>query len=78
MYDGERLQSTKLKIDSLDSEETLEDAEESQLKMKDKMIQVDYGKLNALYDTFVPQQEIHIEQTYFQLLLLLMYLLNRA
>ncbi|GJX07876.1 hypothetical protein Tco_0195808 [Tanacetum coccineum] len=32
MYDGERLQSTKLKIDSPDSEETLEDAEESRLK----------------------------------------------
>ncbi|GJX74643.1 retrovirus-related pol polyprotein from transposon TNT 1-94 [Tanacetum coccineum] len=65
MYDGERLQSTKLKIDSPDFEETLKDAEESRLKMKDKMIQVDYEKLNALYDTFVPQQEIPIEQTYF-------------
>ncbi|GJW96615.1 hypothetical protein Tco_0178423 [Tanacetum coccineum] len=29
MYDGERIHSTKLKIDSPDSEETLEDAEES-------------------------------------------------
>ncbi|GKE85793.1 hypothetical protein Tco_1559535, partial [Tanacetum coccineum] len=29
MYDGERLQSTKLNIDSPDSEETLEDAEVS-------------------------------------------------
>nr|GEX29394.1 hypothetical protein [Tanacetum cinerariifolium] len=48
MYDGERIQSTKLKIDSTDSEETLEDAEESRLKMKDKMIQLDYEKLNAL------------------------------
>ncbi|GKA47019.1 retrovirus-related pol polyprotein from transposon TNT 1-94 [Tanacetum coccineum] len=78
MYDGERLQSTKLKIDSPNYEETLEDTEESRLKMKDKMIQLDYGKLNALYDTFVPQQEIPIKQTFFQLLLLLMYLLNRA
>ncbi|GJY59482.1 hypothetical protein Tco_0459374 [Tanacetum coccineum] len=56
MYDGERLQSTKLIIDSPDSEETFEDAEESRLKMKDKMIQLDYEKLNALYETFVPQQ----------------------
>ncbi|GJT33300.1 hypothetical protein Tco_0923719 [Tanacetum coccineum] len=54
MYDGERLQSTKLIIDSPDSEETLEDAEESRLKMKDKIIQLDYEKLNALYETFVP------------------------
>ncbi|GKA83511.1 retrovirus-related pol polyprotein from transposon TNT 1-94 [Tanacetum coccineum] len=65
MYDGEIIHSTKLKIDSPDFEETLKDAEESQLKMKDKMIQLDYKKLNALYDTFVPQQEIPIEQTYF-------------
>ncbi|GJR29994.1 retrovirus-related pol polyprotein from transposon TNT 1-94 [Tanacetum coccineum] len=65
MYDGESLQSTKLIIDSPDSEETLEDAEESQLKMKDKMIQLDYEKLNDLYDTFVPQKEIPIEQNYF-------------
>ncbi|GJW49502.1 retrovirus-related pol polyprotein from transposon TNT 1-94 [Tanacetum coccineum] len=65
MYDGESLQITKLIIDSTDSEETLEDAEESQLKMKDKMIQLDYEKLNDLYDTFVPQKEIPIEQNYF-------------
>ncbi|GKA55947.1 hypothetical protein Tco_0755019 [Tanacetum coccineum] len=38
MYDGERLQSTKLIIDLPDYEETLEDVEESRLKMKDKMI----------------------------------------
>ncbi|GJW09695.1 retrovirus-related pol polyprotein from transposon TNT 1-94 [Tanacetum coccineum] len=64
MYDGERLQSTELIIDSPDSEETLEDVEKSRLKMKDKMIQLNYEKLNALYETFVPQQEIPIEQTY--------------
>ncbi|GJW08955.1 hypothetical protein Tco_1571378 [Tanacetum coccineum] len=34
MYDGERLHSTKLIIDSPTSEETPEDAEESRLKMK--------------------------------------------
>ncbi|GKD66271.1 hypothetical protein Tco_1308379, partial [Tanacetum coccineum] len=64
MYDGEILQSTKLITDSPDSEETLEDAEESRLKMKDKMIQLDYEKLNALYEIFFPQTKIHIEQTY--------------
>ncbi|GJW73415.1 retrovirus-related pol polyprotein from transposon TNT 1-94 [Tanacetum coccineum] len=65
MYDGERIHSTKLIIDSPDFEETLKGAEESRLKMKDKIIQLDYEKLNALYDTFVPQQEIPIEHTYF-------------
>ncbi|GJY16241.1 hypothetical protein Tco_0386663 [Tanacetum coccineum] len=57
MYHGEMLQSTKLKIDSPNSEETLEDAEESRLKMRNKMVQLDYGKLNALYETFVPKKE---------------------
>ncbi|GKB61944.1 retrovirus-related pol polyprotein from transposon TNT 1-94 [Tanacetum coccineum] len=38
MYDGERLHSTKLIIDSPDSEKSLEDVEESRLKMKNKMI----------------------------------------
>ncbi|GJW56203.1 hypothetical protein Tco_0102934 [Tanacetum coccineum] len=65
MYDGERLHNTKLIIDSPDSEETLEDAEESRLKMKNKMIKLNYEKLNALYDTFVPQKEPSAEQTYF-------------
>nr|GEV43145.1 hypothetical protein [Tanacetum cinerariifolium] len=57
MYDGEKLHSVNLKIDSLDSEETLEDAKESQLKMRNKMVQINYGKLNALYETFVSQQD---------------------
>ncbi|GJR52880.1 hypothetical protein Tco_1403401 [Tanacetum coccineum] len=38
MYDREMLHSAKLKIDSPDLEETLEDAEESRLKMRNKMI----------------------------------------
>ncbi|GJS51366.1 hypothetical protein Tco_0624728 [Tanacetum coccineum] len=67
MYDGERLHSAKLTIDSPDSEETLEDAEESRLKMRNKMVQINYGKLNALYETFVPQQEFSVEQTYFSI-----------
>ncbi|GJW53160.1 putative ribonuclease H-like domain-containing protein [Tanacetum coccineum] len=67
MYHGEMLQSTKLKIDSPDFEETLEDAEESRLKMRNKMVQLYYGKLNALYETFVPQKESSVEQTYFSI-----------
>ena len=34
MYNGDMLHSVNLKIDSPDSEETLEDAEESRLKMR--------------------------------------------
>ncbi|GJX15172.1 retrovirus-related pol polyprotein from transposon TNT 1-94 [Tanacetum coccineum] len=63
MYHGEMLHSTNLKFDSLDSEKTLEDVEESRLKMRNKMVQLDNGKLNALYETFVPQQEPSSEQT---------------
>nr|GEV61033.1 hypothetical protein [Tanacetum cinerariifolium] len=65
MYDGEKLHSVNLKTDSPDSEETLEDAEESRLKIRNKMVQINYGKLNALYETFVPQQDFSMEQTYF-------------
>ncbi|GJT17968.1 hypothetical protein Tco_0876674 [Tanacetum coccineum] len=65
IYYGEKLKSTKLKVDLPDYEETLEDAEESRLKMKDTIIQLDYAKLNALYKSFVPQTEIPVEQTYF-------------
>nr|GEU86004.1 protein FAR1-related sequence 5-like [Tanacetum cinerariifolium] len=37
---------------------------EGRLKMKNKMIQLNYAKLNALYETFVPQKEFPAEQTY--------------
>ncbi|GJU49932.1 hypothetical protein Tco_1219487 [Tanacetum coccineum] len=67
MYDGEMLYSTSLKIDSLETEETLEDAEESRLKMRNKMVKLNYEKLNALYETFFPQQEPSVEQTYFSI-----------
>ncbi|GJW75929.1 hypothetical protein Tco_0135299 [Tanacetum coccineum] len=65
MYDGDLLHSNKLVIYSIDSEETLEDAEESRNKMRHKMVQIYYEKLNAFYETFVPQQELSAEQTYF-------------
>ncbi|GKB28364.1 hypothetical protein Tco_0867765 [Tanacetum coccineum] len=68
MYDGEMLHSTSLKFDSPNFEETLEDAEESRLKMRNKMVKLNYEKLNALYETFVPQQEPSAEQTYFSIL----------
>nr|GFB00109.1 hypothetical protein [Tanacetum cinerariifolium]GFB05806.1 hypothetical protein [Tanacetum cinerariifolium] len=61
MYDGEKLHSVNLEFNSPDSEETLEDAEESRLKIRHKMVQINYGKLNALYETFVPQQVFSME-----------------
>nr|GEW67104.1 hypothetical protein [Tanacetum cinerariifolium] len=41
MYHGQMLYNTKLKIISHDSEETLEDAEESRLKMRKKMTELE-------------------------------------
>ncbi|GJR43647.1 hypothetical protein Tco_1311750 [Tanacetum coccineum] len=54
-------------LETFKDQETLEDAEESQLKMRNKSVQLNYGKLNALYETFVPQQETSAEQTYFSI-----------
>ncbi|GJX71505.1 retrovirus-related pol polyprotein from transposon TNT 1-94 [Tanacetum coccineum] len=67
MYDGEKLHSTQLVIHSSNSKETLEDAEESRFKMRNKMVQINYEKLNSLYETFVPQQELSVQQTYFSI-----------
>ncbi|GJY98056.1 putative reverse transcriptase domain-containing protein [Tanacetum coccineum] len=51
VYDPFLKAGNKLVIHSTDSEETLEDAEESRNKMRHKMVQIDYDKLNALYGT---------------------------
>ncbi|GJY04179.1 reverse transcriptase domain-containing protein [Tanacetum coccineum] len=67
MCDGDMLHNEKLIINSTNSEETLEDAEKSRNIMKNKMIQVNYDKINTLFETFVPQQEISAEQTYFSI-----------
>ncbi|GJV87360.1 hypothetical protein Tco_1531298 [Tanacetum coccineum] len=67
MYDCHLIHSNKLVIHSTDSKETLEDVEEGRNKMRHKMVQIDYEKLNALYETFVPQQELSDEQTYFSI-----------
>nr|GEW18194.1 retrovirus-related Pol polyprotein from transposon TNT 1-94 [Tanacetum cinerariifolium] len=64
IYNANSLNNNKLKIDLPAYEETLEDTKESKLKMKDKMIPLDYTTLNKLYVSFVPQTEISAEQTY--------------
>ncbi|GKB73217.1 gag-pol polyprotein [Tanacetum coccineum] len=67
MYDGDLIHNNKLEIHTTDSEETLKDAEESRNKIRHKMVQIDYEKLNEFYETFVPQQEPYAEQTYFSI-----------
>ncbi|GKB97688.1 hypothetical protein Tco_0983825 [Tanacetum coccineum] len=55
------------------SEDTLEDAFKSQQKMNDPIAvankqncwTINYKQLNALYEDFVPQKELSVEQTYF-------------
>ncbi|GJU62360.1 hypothetical protein Tco_1244195 [Tanacetum coccineum] len=54
MYNGKNLKYHELKVNLPNYEETLEDIKKSRLKMKDKMIPLDYSKLNKLYDLFVP------------------------
>ncbi|GKB52637.1 hypothetical protein Tco_0903390 [Tanacetum coccineum] len=66
-YHDIKMLAYNFKIDSPDSEETLEDAKESRLKMRNKMVKLNHEKLNALYETFVPQKEPSAEQTYFSI-----------
>ncbi|GKC03413.1 hypothetical protein Tco_0995023 [Tanacetum coccineum] len=75
LYRASELCDKNEQLHVFDYEETLEDAEKSQLKMnefqKDEKVQelkiqpIDYEKLNKLYKDFVPQKELSAEQTYF-------------
>ncbi|GKA36066.1 hypothetical protein Tco_0722557 [Tanacetum coccineum] len=65
LYNCDSLHNVNLIIDSPDSEETLEDVEEIRLKMRNKMVKINYEKLNTFYEAFVRQQEFFAEQTYF-------------
>ncbi|GJW81178.1 hypothetical protein Tco_0145153 [Tanacetum coccineum] len=75
LYNAYELYDENAQLHVFDSEETLEDAEKSQLKMKEfqkdekvqdlKIEPIDYLKLNKLYETFVPQVELSLEQKYF-------------
>ncbi|GJS52383.1 hypothetical protein Tco_0625745 [Tanacetum coccineum] len=65
LYDAEVLGLHYVKPDVHDIEEILNDAEESQVKMKEKQFQFNYENMNNLYDTFVPQTEFSLEQEYF-------------
>nr|GEV78659.1 hypothetical protein [Tanacetum cinerariifolium] len=68
LYDGHRLlQPGHAPVTIHDSHETLLETEVSRMKMSQKpwhITAVEYAKLNALYDPFVPQKELPSEQIY--------------
>nr|GFA55550.1 integrase, catalytic region, zinc finger, CCHC-type, peptidase aspartic, catalytic [Tanacetum cinerariifolium] len=68
LYDGHRLlQPSHAPVTVSDSYETLLETEVSRMKMSQKpgyVTPVDYTKLNAMYDQFVPQKELSREQVY--------------
>nr|GEX91550.1 hypothetical protein [Tanacetum cinerariifolium] len=75
LYNAYELRDENVQLYVFDYEETLEDAEKSRLKtkefQKDEKVQelkikpIDYLKLNKLYETFVSQVELSLEQKYF-------------
>nr|GFA22491.1 hypothetical protein [Tanacetum cinerariifolium] len=68
LYDGHRLlHPNHAPVTVSDSHETFLETEVSRMKMSQKpghVTPVDYTKLNALYDQFVPQKELSREQVY--------------
>ncbi|GJT59565.1 hypothetical protein Tco_1003098 [Tanacetum coccineum] len=77
LYDASYLHSSTVHLNVCDTEKIREDATKSQIKMGKKLKDpiaiekkqnfrpIDYGKLNNLYETFVPQVELSLEQKYF-------------
>ncbi|GJZ10097.1 hypothetical protein Tco_0544856 [Tanacetum coccineum] len=68
LYDGHRLlQPDHARVTVHNSDDTLLKTEFSRMKMSQKpghVKPIDYAKLNALYDQFVPQKELSREQAY--------------
>ncbi|GKC45489.1 hypothetical protein Tco_1063211 [Tanacetum coccineum] len=77
LYDASCLDDSKIQMNIRDTEDILDYATKSQIKMKknsqDPIIvekkqniwTIDYKKLNALYEDFVPQKEFSAKQKYF-------------
>ncbi|GJY50271.1 hypothetical protein Tco_0441118 [Tanacetum coccineum] len=77
LYDDSCFGDTKIHVHVRDTKDILEDATKSQMKMDNKLNDliaigkkqnirtIDYNKLNALYEDFVPQKELFAEQKYF-------------
>ncbi|GJW06171.1 hypothetical protein Tco_1568594 [Tanacetum coccineum] len=88
LYDASCLDDSKIQMNIRDTEDILDDATKSQIKMKKKsqdpisieekqnVWTIDYKKLNALYEYFVPQEEFYVEQKYFSFLLYLLKILQ--
>ncbi|GJW16338.1 hypothetical protein Tco_0020471 [Tanacetum coccineum] len=76
LYNASCLDDLKIHMNVRDTEDILDDAAKSQIKMKNKMkdpvaiekkqnlYTLDYKKLNALYEDFVPQRELLIPLEY--------------
>ncbi|GJY02905.1 retrovirus-related pol polyprotein from transposon TNT 1-94 [Tanacetum coccineum] len=77
LYDASYLHNSKVHVNVCDTEEILKDATKSQIKMENKLKDpiviekkqnfhlIDYEKLNALCETFIPRVELSLEQKYF-------------
>ncbi|GJU46977.1 retrovirus-related pol polyprotein from transposon TNT 1-94 [Tanacetum coccineum] len=77
LYIASSLGNLEILLNVRDSEDTLEDAFKSQQKIKEKINDpiavankqncwtINYKQLNALYEDFVPQKELSVEQKYF-------------
>ncbi|GJU12395.1 hypothetical protein Tco_1134791 [Tanacetum coccineum] len=77
LYDASCFTDSKIHVNIRDTEDILDDATKSQTKMKNKLndpiaiekkqnvCTIDYKKLNALYEDFVPQKEFSAKQKYF-------------
>nr|GEV70745.1 zinc finger, CCHC-type [Tanacetum cinerariifolium] len=77
LYDASCLDDSKIQMNVRDNEDIFDDATKSQIKMKRKsqdpiamekkqnVWTIDYKKLYALYEDFVPQEEFSAEQKYF-------------
>ncbi|GKA43259.1 hypothetical protein Tco_0735983 [Tanacetum coccineum] len=73
LYVASSLGNLEISLNVGDSEDTLEDAFKSQQKMNDPIVvankqncwTINYKQLNALYEDFVPQKELSVEQKYF-------------
>ncbi|GJW11523.1 hypothetical protein Tco_1577350 [Tanacetum coccineum] len=66
LYDSSCLDDSEIHMSVRDTDDILEDATKSQIKMKKQNVStIEYKKLNALYEDFVPQKELSAEQKYF-------------
>ncbi|GJX84027.1 hypothetical protein Tco_0333508 [Tanacetum coccineum] len=64
LYNIYDLHDENVQLHVHDTEDILKDAEDSRLKIKEKLVPINYAKINKLYETFVPQTELSLEQKY--------------